>query len=174
MRSAASRSNWERRWDELAGRATGPGVVSRLSSAIGTDAGWPTPVGFLPRTTASMWCFQTTCWSIWRSPSRYLTVAANLARYASGVGIVAAPPSGAVTHLAETGYVRVQQAAVAFLVVAPIGPDYSPGRVHCHRWSGSRHSTDRVGDVAPGVWRCSRNAPHLHHFRDVKSSRLAW
>lgn len=59
------------------------------------------------------------------------TVAANLARYASGVGIVAAPPSGAVTHLAETGYVRVQQGpAVAFLDVAPIGPDYLPGHAH--------------------------------------------
>jgi uncharacterized heparinase superfamily protein len=55
----------------------------------------------------------------------------HLFHYASGMGIDAAPLSVKVTHLAETGYVRLEQGpAVAFLDVAPIGPDYLPGHAH--------------------------------------------
>jgi uncharacterized heparinase superfamily protein len=55
----------------------------------------------------------------------------HLFRYATGIGIDTVPFSGRVTHLAETGYVRLEQGpAVAFVDVAPIGPDYLPGHAH--------------------------------------------
>jgi uncharacterized heparinase superfamily protein len=55
----------------------------------------------------------------------------NLFRYANSMGIDAAPLSGTVTHLADTGYVRLEQGpATAFFDVAPIGPDYLPGHAH--------------------------------------------
>ena len=55
----------------------------------------------------------------------------HLFRYANGMEIDAAPLSGTMTHLAETGYVRLEQGpATAFLDVAPIGPDYLPGHAH--------------------------------------------
>ena len=58
-------------------------------------------------------------------------VPGHLFRYASSIGIDAVPLSGRVTHLAETGYVRLEQGpAIAFVDVAPIGPDYLPGHAH--------------------------------------------
>jgi uncharacterized heparinase superfamily protein len=55
----------------------------------------------------------------------------NLFRYANSMGIDAAPLSGTVTHLADSGYVRLEQGpATAFFDVAPIGPDYLPGHAH--------------------------------------------
>jgi uncharacterized heparinase superfamily protein len=55
----------------------------------------------------------------------------HLFRYANGMGIEAAPLSGTVTHLNDTGYIRLEQGpATAFIDVAPIGPDYLPGHAH--------------------------------------------
>ena len=57
---------------------------------------------------------------------------AELERYAVALGL--APHDRAqigVTHLAQSGYVRVvQDEMVALLDVAPIGPDYLPGHAH--------------------------------------------
>lgn len=56
----------------------------------------------------------------------------ELGGYAERLGFarVATRPD-AVTHLAESGYLRVQRAGmVALLDVAPIGPDYLPGHAH--------------------------------------------
>ena len=59
-------------------------------------------------------------------------VPAELERYADELGL--APPGRAqmgVTHLAQSGYMRVaQDEMVALLDVAPIGPDYLPGHAH--------------------------------------------
>jgi len=57
---------------------------------------------------------------------------AELEAYALRLGLppVHVPKDG-VTHLAESGYVRVQSgAAVALLDVSPVGPDYIPGHAH--------------------------------------------
>lgn len=61
-----------------------------------------------------------------------LGIAPNLAAllaYAQRLGVGAALP--APSHFAESGYVRLETGkAVAFLDVAPIGPDYLPGHAH--------------------------------------------
>ncbi|MCE2918191.1 MAG: heparinase II/III family protein [Rubrivivax sp.] len=50
---------------------------------------------------------------------------------ALGVRAAAAPDADGVTSLQPSGYIRVQRApAVAWLDVAPIGPDYLPGHAH--------------------------------------------
>ncbi len=57
---------------------------------------------------------------------------AELEAYAERLGF--APPlelKDGITHLADSGYARIQQGAmVAFLDVAPVGPDYLPGHAH--------------------------------------------
>lgn len=57
---------------------------------------------------------------------------AELLRYAGALGFVdGAPQAGPVTHLRDSGYVRVVQGpAIALLDVAPVGPDYLPGHAH--------------------------------------------
>jgi uncharacterized heparinase superfamily protein len=56
---------------------------------------------------------------------------AHLARYAEALGVAPPPAPGAVCDLAASGYVRLQRGpAVAFLDVAPVGPDYLPGHAH--------------------------------------------
>jgi uncharacterized heparinase superfamily protein len=57
---------------------------------------------------------------------------AELERYAAEIGVNAPRlPAGGTTHLADSGYVRVERdGAVAFLDVAPVGPDYLPGHGH--------------------------------------------
>jgi uncharacterized heparinase superfamily protein len=56
----------------------------------------------------------------------------EIERYANDLGL--APPGRmpiGVTHLAQSGYIRVaQDEMVALLDVAPIGPDYLPGHAH--------------------------------------------
>jgi len=48
-----------------------------------------------------------------------------------GVGLPTAIENSKVIHFADSGYVRMQTFdAVAFLDVAPIGPDYLPGHAH--------------------------------------------
>lgn len=56
----------------------------------------------------------------------------DLERYAATLGITApAAPDEGVVELQPSGYVRVQRGgAVAFLDVAPIGPNYLPGHAH--------------------------------------------
>ena len=57
---------------------------------------------------------------------------AELLRYAGALGFVdGAPRTGPVTHLRDSGYVRVAQGpAIALLDVALVGPDYLPGHAH--------------------------------------------
>ena len=61
--------------------------------------------------------------------------AAKLHDYAENLGITVDQPLAEVVpsliHFAETGYIRLQaHRAVAYLDVAPIGPDYLPGHAH--------------------------------------------
>lgn len=54
-----------------------------------------------------------------------------LEAYAARLGAVGAPVSRPIANLADSGYVRAEVGpAVAFLDVAPIGPDYLPGHAH--------------------------------------------
>ncbi len=57
---------------------------------------------------------------------------AELDAYAKRLDLgTASPPANGVTHLAESGYVRLQNSkAVAILDVGEIGPDYLPGHAH--------------------------------------------
>lgn len=57
---------------------------------------------------------------------------AELGAYAQRLGFAQTPvPDEGVTHLAASGYIRVQHGPmVALLDVAPIGPDYLPGHAH--------------------------------------------
>jgi uncharacterized heparinase superfamily protein len=56
----------------------------------------------------------------------------QLEDYAERLGFQVLPDtSDEVTHLAETGYIRIQKGQlVAILDVAPVGPDYLPGHAH--------------------------------------------
>jgi uncharacterized heparinase superfamily protein len=56
----------------------------------------------------------------------------ELERYAAALGVTAGAPSSAgVTHLRDSGYVRVTRGRMlALLDVAPIGPDYLPAHAH--------------------------------------------
>ena len=55
----------------------------------------------------------------------------ELEHYAAAMGLTTAMPGDGVLSLQPSGYVRVQRgAAVAFIDVAPIGPDYLPGHAH--------------------------------------------
>lgn len=56
----------------------------------------------------------------------------DLGAYASRIALPTTEPLlDGMTHLAESGYVRVQRGPlVALLDVAPIGPDYLPGHAH--------------------------------------------
>ncbi len=57
---------------------------------------------------------------------------AELAMYAARLGLpVPAAAREGVTHLAASGYIRLEHgAAVVLLDVAPVGPDYLPGHAH--------------------------------------------
>jgi uncharacterized heparinase superfamily protein len=57
---------------------------------------------------------------------------AELAAYAARLGLSPAPaPGDGVTHLSESGYIRVERhESVVFLDAAPLGPDYLPGHGH--------------------------------------------
>ena len=56
----------------------------------------------------------------------------ELERYAARLGLHGrSAPGESLTHLAASGYVRVEwDGAVAILDVAPVGPDYLPGHAH--------------------------------------------
>jgi len=56
----------------------------------------------------------------------------ELFSYASRLGLDGGcRPSRGVTHLKESGYIRIQEeSAVLFLDVGPLGPDYQPGHGH--------------------------------------------
>ncbi len=57
---------------------------------------------------------------------------AELGAYAARLGLAGmASRSAGVTHLADSGYIRLSAGdAVAILDVAPVGPDYLPGHAH--------------------------------------------
>ena len=56
----------------------------------------------------------------------------ELTAYAERLGVgVHQPPAEKLQHFASSGYIRLASAqAVAFLDVAPVGPDYLPGHAH--------------------------------------------
>ena len=55
----------------------------------------------------------------------------DLTAYASRLGFQANPVGARVTHFTESGYVRIaSRDSLAFLDVAPVGPDYLPGHAH--------------------------------------------
>jgi len=55
----------------------------------------------------------------------------DLADYAARLGIVAPCGSDRLRHWSDSGYIRLENdAAVALLDVAPVGPDYLPGHAH--------------------------------------------
>jgi uncharacterized heparinase superfamily protein len=57
---------------------------------------------------------------------------AELESYAVRLGLpLANAPGNGVTHLSDSGYIRLQSSdVVALLDVAPVGPDYLPGHAH--------------------------------------------
>ncbi len=66
-----------------------------------------------------------------------------LREYARGLNISSRPSLEQVTHLAESGYIRVEKGAgTAILDVAKVGPDYIPGHAHADtlsfEWSFGR------------------------------------
>jgi uncharacterized heparinase superfamily protein len=55
----------------------------------------------------------------------------RLLDYAARLGLGGAAPSRGALHLADSGYVRLEnERAVALLDIAPVGPDYLPGHAH--------------------------------------------
>jgi hypothetical protein len=68
----------------------------------------------------------------------------ELERYAAQLGIAGANPSPGLTHLPQSGYVRLARGqAVALLDVAPVGPDYLPGHAHADTLSFELSLSDR-------------------------------
>jgi uncharacterized heparinase superfamily protein len=56
---------------------------------------------------------------------------AELADYAKRLGVTSSSAADQTELLGETGYIRIERGpAVAFLDVAPVGPDYQPGHAH--------------------------------------------
>jgi len=97
-----------------------------------TAADWRTHIGPMRNWLAAM-CHPDGEISLFNDAAFGIAPApAELERYADDLKL--APPGRAqmgVTHLAQSGYVRVaQDAIVALLDVAPIGPDYLPGHAH--------------------------------------------
>jgi hypothetical protein len=85
------------------------------------------------------------------SPGAFNDAAAGVAphlreieRYAAQLGVVSANSPQGLTHLAQSGYVRLARgAAVALLDVAPVGPDYLPGHAHADTLSFELSLRDR-------------------------------
>ena len=88
----------------------------------------------------------------------------ELIRYASSLGLVPTgiPPGGAI-HLADSGYVRLSCGpAVAFLDVAPVGPDYLPGHAHADTLSFELSLLGRRLVVNGGTSCYGNSARRLH------------
>ncbi len=104
-------------------------VPSRLQSTI---AGWRERIGPMRDWLAAM-CHPDGEISFFNDAAKGIAPAPiELEQYAARLGFSerAASVQG-VTHLADSGYVRIEQGGtVAILDVAPVGPDYLPGHAH--------------------------------------------
>lgn len=118
-----------------------------LLDLINAAAHWQ---GLVPDMQVSAWCETAARMLRWLADMTHpdgeiglfndaaFGVAANLAElqaYAARLGvhgrIHTAPKPSRITHLADSGYVRLEHVhALALLDVAPIGPDYLPGHAH--------------------------------------------
>jgi len=110
---------------------------------------------------------------------------AELEAYAARLGLPPLNvPEDGVTHLAESGYIRLQSdAAVALLDVSPVGPDYIPGHAHADTLSfelslfGQRvfvnSGTSCYGE---GVERLRQRGTAAHHTveLDGRNSTEVW
>lgn len=86
----------------------------------------------------------------------------GLEAYAARLGVHAAPITAAVTHFAESGYVRAELGpAVVFVDVAPIGPDYLPGHGHADTLSFELSVFDQRWLVDSGCSAYSSDAERL-------------
>ena len=98
------------------------GIVDGLTKVVGRMRHW---LVVMSHPDGEISLFNDAAFGIAPSPEQ-------LDAYARRIGFPALVhlPNG-VTHLAQSGYVRVQRGPlVAFLDVAPIGPDYMPGHAH--------------------------------------------
>ncbi len=107
-----------------------------------------------------------------------------LAAYAGRLGLpdVAIPRLGA-THLAHSGYVRLQSPSAVLLIdVAPVGPDYLPGHAHADTLSFEMSINGRrifvnsgTSTYAPGAlrhWQRSTAAHNTVEIDDEDSSEM--
>lgn len=99
---------------------------------------------------------------------------AELERFARALGVRAAGVDGdGVTHLPDSGYVRVSRgAAVALLDVAPIGPDYLPGHAHADSLSMELSIAGRRVVVNGGTSCYGVGARRLHERSTVAHSTV--
>lgn len=88
---------------------------------------------------------------------------AELEAYAGRLDLPTSSPSeDGLTHLADSGYVRLQRdEAVALLDVAPIGPDYLPGHAHADTLSFELSLFGRRVIVNSGTSRYGTGAERL-------------
>jgi len=110
---------------------------------------------------------------------------AELEAYAGRLGLKSrqAPRDG-ITHLAESGYIRVQQGDfVAFLDVGRIGPDYLPGHAHADTLSfevslcGQRamvNTGTSLYEAGPERLRLRSTAAHNTVVVDGENSSEVW
>lgn len=105
--------------------------------------------------------------------------------YAEALGLGAVErPAGPLTHLADSGYVRVEQGeVVALLDVAAVGPAYLPGHAHADTLSfelsvgGERVVVNGgTSTYAPGPERLAERATRAHNTVEVAglSSSEVW
>ena len=95
--------------------------------------------------------------------------------YAQSLGVQVSTPSAGLSFLQETGYARVQLGeALAFLDLAPIGPDYLPGHAHADTLSfelslrGERWFVDSGCSLyEPGAERLRQRATAAHNTVEV-------
>ncbi len=95
---------------------------------------------------------------------------AQLSAYAGRVGIAAPASPPALAHLADSGYVRLQEGPwCVFFDAAPVGPDYIPGHAHADTLSleislaGARLVTNTgTSTYAPGPEREAERATSAH------------
>ena len=109
----------------------------------------------------------------------------ELARYAQRLGLPALVADfPAVVHLAESGYLRLQQGAmVCLLDAAPIGADYQPGHAHADTlsfelsWFGQRLLVNSgISAYAASVERLYQRSSAAHNtvVIDGKDSSEVW
>ncbi len=148
-------------------------------------ASWPETVGGI-RTWLAAMCHPDGEISFFNDASIGIAPSPEcLAAYASRLGLqpVAATRDG-VTHLVDSGYIRVQRVnMVALLDVAPVGPDYLPGHAHADTLSfelsvfGQRvlvNSGTSCYGLGPERSRQRETAAHNTVVVDGQSSSEVW